>query len=978
MLSASELFVHRIPSANAHISSKVSDLIKGLNLNTQSHSTLFFHLSEEELIEVYPILSSLKNPNELLRVLSQMNLNATGLADILSVLPYIRSFTTLNILKNLNLPYGVARDVLYLIRSQPELETKIFAIFKNRTLLFSASLERRGNKEKKTYTLSLVDTLKLAAQSEFFFRLFVENETALLEIIASLGKYLHSNEITKSLHDLSKVKSLQKDLLNRVLENHLNENLPYLEKFASLKHLKWIFRLLDLWKKFLVSTLPFDQFELFELFEDKPSGEEAFIHIFTSQQMQFYSFYFRKLISPIHIVTLAIKSDGFKNYFAYPNEESYQGFLQFFQKNDYDKCLVLFNLLADLKFNREKLIQFVSLLNYFQNLNLSKEVDFRPIEVIINLNNPLQVIDILSNLNLDVCLGIYKTLEREFYNTLTTSEETAEAKLEDVFNNPAYTQPLYSHSPSQGKLQDTAIKIFKLKLTFENKNTYQLTRTDAFLLIANSPFFDALLRHKRFFPSKDPYILYHVNKNTISICLEILKNPLKKIPLKKAAPLYRKIHHLYIPSIERLLTEEINNFCKKCKEIRSSNELLFLIKDNRNILNKLFLTILDCNPKLLEPFKDQLTFFIYTSKTFNKFKKLIDATGEYILHIQLPKSANNSWLQYITNLQNLHSLHVENRAITGAGLAYISNFEMLTNLSLINLPLENTLSFLEPLTRLTSLQLTCSKLSKRDLFFISSLVNLESLSLSCSFLESPDALPFESLKNLKSLTIQNNYDLSDSSFEFLKHLKHLRKLSLKNCHAITGSCFEFISPSIDTLNLTCPYLKDSSLEILSTKNLKNLSIAGSNYITDGGLLHLSKCNLICDFEIEECENISEKGLCILKHFPLLTRLYLNYLNISNDILDYMENLTQLRELTIKNTSQFCGQGIFKIKKLSKLAHLDIDFSAGPSDAISNLESLPHMRTLLLRYSKKINKEEMTKKLEVIFPNASFFFYFIDP
>ena len=151
---------------------------------------------------------------------------------------------------------------------------------------------------------------------------------------------------------------------------------------------------------------------------------------------------------------------------------------------------------------------------------------------------------------------------------------------------------------------------------------------------------------------------------------------------------------------------------------------------------------------------------------------------------------------------------------------------------------------------------------------------LESLELSYCGITDADLSPLGKLKSLRTLAMNDNYDLTGNSFEFVADLKNLRQLNLSQCAKLTDKALAGISKSttLESLNLGyCGSLTAAcapslgAMTSLKELNLENVGLANA------AMRNLAKLKGLTSLDIA-LSMVTDEGLATIATLPKLKRL----------------------------------------------------------------------------------------------------------
>jgi len=879
---SSDLFIGPIPEVEvASKSLNINDVKKQLGfLNEASISFLFSNftsdegINEKDILNLIPILSALKEPDEVLKTLSQYHLKQSDLQQIIQVLPSIKSFKTLVILKNLNLPEGAARDILYTLKKKPEMEMKIAEIFEKRNSLFQVPLksnEKKGDIERQ-FTLELKDTLNLALKSNYFNAIFSNNQQEkLTEIVTKLGNDLPENEITPFLNVLSKIEPSD-STIDLFLENN-----KIILKYPGI-----------VWSENLLMTLnqhKENKKELLTLLANNPGNEELCFSFFVPP-LPIIIYFLKKYVRPIQLFSLALESKGFASFCKMKYEElpnsfwvSLEGFIEHCiadavikQQNKETVILKQLKLLIVLSNSGLDIIKI------FQVLYKLDEKYYPSLKLFLKFKEPLKVINILSELSLEAREPIIYTL-----NINNGANSQLEYQLIHYFSNKPH------------------------ELLFEGSKKVQLTQFDCFLLASNSPFLDKLLERKNFDFTKP---IKFTDKATIRECLLYLEDPSLTIPLEDAGEFYCRIKPLDISVLEKQAVSVIENYLKSPEitidDIAEFQQ--FCMGHPFHHFSNMFATLI----------MDK----IRTVQTVEEFEYLLTIGRDCLTHISFPENGGDEWVSKLEMLPFLKSLNLVDSELTSKGIKNLSRLIKLESLTIYGIDLSNKLDFLLSLGRLRSLNITCSELKINDIFYISGLKNLKKLSLSANLLANNHLYLLRYLNKLESLYL-NNPSLRDEHLTFLSHLNNLTTLELIGPN-IEGLCLREVTKNLTFLILSCKNL----INLENSPKATHIALMDCEILNNEELSKISESPNLKALFLLNCSNISDEDF---KNFENLTSLrsleITGCKKVSGEGLAYLYKLRNLNTLSVINCS-LTYQAIMKIPFFPNLSTLDL---SGNSD-----------------------------------------------
>mmetsp|Transcript_38432 Transcript_38432/g.86545 ORF Transcript_38432/g.86545 Transcript_38432/m.86545 type:complete len:862 (-) Transcript_38432:78-2663(-) len=205
---------------------------------------------------------------------------------------------------------------------------------------------------------------------------------------------------------------------------------------------------------------------------------------------------------------------------------------------------------------------------------------------------------------------------------------------------------------------------------------------------------------------------------------------------------------------------------------------------------------------------------------------------------------------------------------------------------------------------------------------------------------------------LEVAKLDNCHGITGKGMLAFSRSPRLHTISLANCRRLTDEAVVNIShcTSLTSLNVGgCRCLTDRSLEAMSgLLDLRRLDLSQCDLITDDGLIFLGELDLLEELSLGWCRLISDYGLKIISEQRnrsiALKTLRLARCAITNDGLDYLEQLQSLEDLDINGcslSSTALGESLEKLTNLNSLdaSHCPGILRSSWQGKINNLKSL---------------------------------------
>jgi hypothetical protein len=239
------------------------------------------------------------------------------------------------------------------------------------------------------------------------------------------------------------------------------------------------------------------------------------------------------------------------------------------------------------------------------------------------------------------------------------------------------------------------------------------------------------------------------------------------------------------------------------------------------------------NPDRVEATFEQLNLSEKGIKQIARLSKLqnVNFTGSTI---------KDEWLKHLEKLP-LNNLNLTATDITSKGLQSVARMKRMEKLVLEELPDidDESIEILKPLGQLRKIHLKGSKITARGIRALSAFPLLTDVHTCNSDANNDFLLALSQLKGLEEVKLDQS-QLAAEGMSYFPKLKRLRKISLQECNVDDKGAAALANlPAIQVMNLA------------------------NNPLSDKGLACLEKCRTLINLNINDCENITDKGL---KHF----------------------------------------------------------------------------------------------------------------
>lgn len=240
--------------------------------------------------------------------------------------------------------------------------------------------------------------------------------------------------------------------------------------------------------------------------------------------------------------------------------------------------------------------------------------------------------------------------------------------------------------------------------------------------------------------------------------------------------------------------------------------------------------MVEANPDRTDATYEQLNLSLKGIKQIARLRKLetVNFTGS---------TMKDEWLELLVDLP-LKQLNLTATDISNKGLEHVARMTRIRGLTLEELPSMNdeSIIILGPLKDLQSLHVRGAKLTARGIKALAAFPVLTDLYISHADANDEYLLALSDLEGLEVLTLDES-TLSLAGCSNFKKMKKLRKLFLQG-----GNIDDKRAAAIARL-----------------PNVAAITLAG-NPLSDTGLTELEKCPNLVGLDLNECKNITDKGL----------------------------------------------------------------------------------------------------------------------
>jgi WD40 repeat protein len=309
---------------------------------------------------------------------------------------------------------------------------------------------------------------------------------------------------------------------------------------------------------------------------------------------------------------------------------------------------------------------------------------------------------------------------------------------------------------------------------------------------------------------------------------------------------------------------------------------------------------------------------------------------------------SDAGLAHLKNLKQLKILDLGSTAITGSGFSNIARLNELTDLNLSFSKVGDAgLAHLKDLAKLRNLNLFGTAVTDAGLVHLANLKCLKELKLwGVKGLKGPG---LEHLKGLTGIDHLDLYDtgVDDSGLSGIKNLTHLKDLVLPQ--RIKGPGLQHLKGLTGITNLN---LYDTAIDDAGLANIKDLAhlqgLTLPRQTTDDGLAHIAGLVNLQSLKLN-LPKLKGPGLSYLKNLSKIQALYLTSTGITDESLECVKDLKQIKELALPK--QITDAGVAHLKGMVQLNHLNLYETKITDAALDQLHGLTNLETIFLQGTK---------------------------
>ncbi|MAT15985.1 MAG: hypothetical protein CMJ46_12030 [Planctomyces sp.] len=345
--------------------------------------------------------------------------------------------------------------------------------------------------------------------------------------------------------------------------------------------------------------------------------------------------------------------------------------------------------------------------------------------------------------------------------------------------------------------------------------------------------------------------------------------------------------------------------------------------------------------------------FFPASRQLNDSHLLKLAGFDSVVDLQIGDNKfSDSAIKVVQGMPKLETLYASGTLITGEGLdsvATCSELKILNVDGCFGIEPEG-FAALKSLQKLEAFSASNCTFGEEGAAAFKSHPTLREINLSGNELLNLEAMTsLGSIPNL-AVFILDTSPITDKSFVGLKPAQNLEILAIDYCSNLTDASLQVIGgfEKLKMLNLMgCSRMTDKGLAALSNLNdveELNLYLSGT---TPAALAQLTHMHKMVHFRFNAVEATDDE-LKHLQNFPLLQEIQIPGAHLTDEGLQPLSGLTELRELLIGGNDQFTGTGLKYLSNSKELWRLGLINVPVTDEAIPTLLEFPELWDLTLR------------------------------
>ncbi len=158
---------------------------------------------------------------------------------------------------------------------------------------------------------------------------------------------------------------------------------------------------------------------------------------------------------------------------------------------------------------------------------------------------------------------------------------------------------------------------------------------------------------------------------------------------------------------------------------------------------------------------------------------------------------------------------------------------------------------------------------------------------------------------------------------------------------------------------------------INTSDPSTLTFAYFEDTDDNELKYLQSLTSLINLEIKNSPRMTNQGLQYISNLTKLTMIVIGNSNLSDEGLSHLANLSELTDIYIPQTN-VAGDGLKYLKNLQKLKYINIDNTSIGNDGLEQLKDLPAMKDIKAKntqvtagYETQLNTYRTGKGLSIV-------------
>ncbi len=411
-------------------------------------------------------------------------------------------------------------------------------------------------------------------------------------------------------------------------------------------------------------------------------------------------------------------------------------------------------------------------------------------------------------------------------------------------------------------------------------------------------------------------------------------------------------------------------FFGRTEQLSAAEEVLGQLRDVRYFSVKRGAT--DANIRFLTNWRSLERLDLNSSYVTDNGLKVLDSLNLRELNLE-SVHITDAGLRNVSRQRELRRLGLHCLAITDKGLESLPNLAKLEDLDLSFTGLsDGSIESIKLLTSIRKLDLSYTDVTDRGIEKLTNLKQLRELNVKCTLVKTPPATLLRDNRELKIIGLPTKEELANMDdpevvSAFSQIGVSIEKDGNRNVVTIDAANLKgdpsrmFLSiprlHSLERITLP-PQTTDAQLAVIGrVKSLKSLELNHAG-VTDNAMVHLAALKELRHLSLAGCNRVSDAGIARLSDLKHLEELYLDKINLTSKGLARLAGLTALRGLSLRDT-KIDDAGIGHLGKLKSLFSLELDSTSVSDTGLNSLASLPSLVVLSV-FDTRVTKDGIAR------------------